>query len=220
MSYREHAPPLELEGWLECIWERRGEPGPPVRVLPDGCIDVLWIEELGTFVVGPNTRAVLAELPLGARVVGARFRPGAAPAFLGVAAEALRDVRMPFGLGLEAVPDAGVLGTVLTCRRPRAGRPDPLVGETVRRLEAPGVGIAALAAELGVSDRQLRRRVTRAVGYGPKRLARVLRLQRAVGAARAGDELARVALDAGYADQAHFAHECRELAGVSPTALL
>jgi len=94
------------------------------------------------------------------------------------------------------------------------------VRETVSRLERPGVEIAPMAAELGVSERQLRRRVTRAVGYGPKRLARVLRLQRAVGAARAGDELARVALDAGYADQAHFAHECRELAGVPPTALL
>jgi AraC-like DNA-binding protein len=52
------------------------------------------------------------------------------------------------------------------------------------------------------------------VGYGPKLLARVLRLQRALRAARAGEELAWAALEAGYADQAHFAHECRALAGV------
>jgi AraC-like DNA-binding protein len=86
-------------------------------------------------------------------------------------------------------------------------------------LAAPRARVEALAGELGVSSRQLRRRCEAAVGYGPKQLARVLRLQRALAAARAGEELAAVAAGAGYADQAHFAHECRELAGVPATAL-
>jgi AraC-like DNA-binding protein len=219
MTYREHAPPAPLGRWLECIWERVGE-AEPVRVLPDGCIDVLWVEGEGTYVVGPNTRAFLAPLRVGARVVGARFRPGGAPALLGVVPEEVRDVRVPYGLELDTAPDPSVLGAALTRHLGRAELPDPLVAESVRRLELPAVAMSGMAADLGVSERQLRRRVTSAVGYGPKRLARVLRLQRAVGAARAGGELARVALDAGYADQAHFAHECRELAGVSPTALL
>lgn len=60
----------------------------------------------------------------------------------------------------------------------------------------------------------------RAVGYGPKRLARVLRLRGALAAAHAGTELGRVAADAGYADQAHFTHDCRALAGVSPSTVL
>ena len=64
-----------------------------------------------------------------------------------------------------------------------------------------------------MSERALRRRVRTAVGYGPKRLGRVLRLGRALAAARAGDDLGRVAFDAGYADQAHFSGDCRELAG-------
>ena len=62
--------------------------------------------------------------------------------------------------------------------------------------------------------------MTAAVGYGPKRLGRVLRLRRALAAARAGDELGRVAFDAGYADQAHFSGDCRELAGVPPSLLI
>jgi AraC-like DNA-binding protein len=33
-------------------------------------------------------------------------------------------------------------------------------------------------------------------------------------------DLARLALDAGYADQAHLTRECRRLAGVTPTALM
>jgi AraC-like DNA-binding protein len=48
----------------------------------------------------------------------------------------------------------------------------------------------------------------------------VLRLRRALAAARAGGDLARVAFEAGYADQAHFSGDCRELAGIPPTALL
>jgi len=36
----------------------------------------------------------------------------------------------------------------------------------------------------------------------------------------AGEQLGRAAIDAGYADHAHFAHDCRNLAGVAPSALL
>ncbi len=76
-----------------------------------------------------------------------------------------------------------------------------------------------VAGDLAISERQLRRRVTAAVGYGPKRLARVLRLRRALTAAEKGAGLARAALGAGYADQAHFANDCRELAGVAPSVM-
>jgi AraC-like DNA-binding protein len=230
MSYREHAPPVALAPWLECLWERRGE-GPPVRVLPDGCIDVVWTEGDGTYLVGANTTAFLATPARGAHVVGARMLPGAAPALLGVTAEEMRDAQLPVddlwpGEGgrlaqeLDARPDpVAALRRALVLRAGRAARPDPLVREAVVRLALPEASVAALAGELNVSERQLRRRVCAAVCYGPKRLARVLRLRRAVAAARAGDDLARIAFDAGYADQAHFANECMTLAGVTPSAL-
>jgi transcriptional regulator GlxA family with amidase domain len=85
--------------------------------------------------------------------------------------------------------------------------------------------VAGIADRLSISERQLRRRVATAVGYGPKRLARILRLYRALETAHAArglenGDLARVAFDAGYADQAHFANECRLLAGVPPSAVL
>ncbi len=232
MSYGEHAPPVVLTPWLECTWERHAEPGPPVRVLPDGCIDVVWIEGRGPRVVGPNTTAFLVALPTGTRVVGARLRPGAAPALLGVRAEALRDASVPLaevwgdaGARLAGVLDehpdpVAALRAALQARRNRADAPDSLVREAVLRLAQPHLDVGRLADELYVSERQLRRRVSAAVGYGPKRLARVLRLGRALRAARAGDELAWAAITAGYSDQAHFAHECRTLAGVPASELL
>lgn len=214
------------------MWQRSAAAGPPVRVLPDGCIDVVWIEGRCTQVVGPNTTAFVVDLPAGTRVVGARLRPGGAPGLLDVAAESLRDARVPVdevwgdegarlaaSLDESSDPAAGIRSW-LAQRTARATRPDPLVREAVLRLERPDTEIGGLADDLGLSERQLRRRVVAGVGYGPKRLARVLRLQRALEAGRAGGDLARVALDAGYADQAHFTNDCRALAGVPPSAVL
>jgi len=234
MSYREHAAPPSLAPWLECTWERRGD-GAPVRVLPDGCIDIVWTEGAETILVGANTSAFMSPVGCGVRVAGARFRPGAAPALLGVAAEGVRDVRIEVeqlwggdGARLAASLDShgdpvGGLREWLLGRLRDAQRPDPIVRVAVQQLrEATGApaSVARIATYLGVSERQLRRRVAGAVGYGPKRLARVLRLHRALEAARAGDGLARVAFDAGYADQAHFANECRLLAGAPATVVL
>ncbi|MEV4259204.1 helix-turn-helix domain-containing protein, partial [Spirillospora sp. NPDC049652] len=67
---------------------------------------------------------------------------------------------------------------------------------------------------VGLGERQLRRRTLAAFGYGPKVLQRVLRFQQVLAAVRAGVPAAVAAADAGYADQAHMAHEVRDLAGV------
>jgi AraC-like DNA-binding protein len=232
MAYREQPPWPALAPWVQCTWQRRGDGGPPVRVVPDGCIDIVWTEGSGTQVVGPNTRAFLVPLAARTRVAGVRLHPGAAPALLGVDAVALRDAQVAIedvwgdagsrlGERLDSHDDrVGALLAALADRAPRASRPDPLVRAAVARLDAPQVAVAPLADELGLSARQLRRRFERDVGYGPKRLARVLRLARALDAARRGVELARAAAGAGYVDQAHFAHDCRSLAGAAPSALL
>lgn len=232
MEYREHAAPAALTAWVDCAWERC-DGGAPVRVVPDGCIDVIWTAGAGTQLVGANTTAFVVDLAPRTHVVGVRLRPGAAPSLLGVDARALRDARIGLervwgddgrrlGERLDATSDerrALLLGALADRARSSAA-PDPLVAAAVARLDAAAADVRALAAGLHVSERQLRRRVASAVGYGPKRLARVLRLQRALAAARSGDELARAAADAGYADQAHFAHDCRDLAGAPPTVVL
>jgi AraC-like DNA-binding protein len=232
MTYREHPPPPALAPWVQCAWQRSGDGGSPVRVVPDGCIDVVWTEGAGTQVVGPNTTAFLVPLASGTRVVGVRLHPGAAPALLGVDAAALRDGRRAIddawgdeGQRLAEALDehddrAHVLLSALAQRAASAAAPDALVRAAIGRLLVPRVTVAALARELGVSERQLRRRFEATVGYGPRRLARVLRLGRALAAAHAGEELGRVAAEAGYADQAHFAHDCRSLAGAAPSVLL
>ena len=77
-----------------------------------------------------------------------------------------------------------------------------------------GWGVSAVATTIGISERQLRRRSLDAFGYGPKTLARVLRMTRALALARAGVPFVDVALRTGYADQPHLARDVKELAGV------
>ncbi|GGM29030.1 hypothetical protein GCM10012279_54650 [Micromonospora yangpuensis] len=80
--------------------------------------------------------------------------------------------------------------------------------------------MTATAAEVGLGPRLLRRRCQAWFGYGPKTLARILRMRRALALARCGTPLAEVAARSGYADQAHLTRDVRDLAGLPPQALL
>jgi AraC-like DNA-binding protein len=110
---------------------------------------------------------------------------------------------------------------------------DPLVAYLLRRLERPhGVRIAALAEEVGYSERQVLARFKRAVGLGPKQYARIRRFQlvlEALGAPGTVDieltgaplpapDWADLAAGLGYVDQAHFTHEFNGFAGMTPSA--
>lgn len=121
---------------------------------------------------------------------------------------------------IDAAPDPAAALEELALRLAAAAPPeDPLVRAVAAALAA-GRGVAATAEAVGLGARQLHRRSLAAFGYGPKTLARILRLQRALGLARSGVPLAETAARTGYADQAHLARDVRELAGTRLTALL
>jgi hypothetical protein len=69
-------------------------------------------------------------------------------------------------------PDSRLVGVRM---RPGAAGSDP---HALLRRAMRLRGVAEVAGGLGVSERQLQRRVCDAVGYGPKMLARVLRFRR------------------------------------------
>lgn len=114
---------------------------------------------------------------------------------------------------------ASGLEEVALCWASGVAPPDPLLTQVVAALHT-GRPVAATADELGVGARQLHRRSLTAFGYGPKTLARVLRLQRALALARAGVPFADTAARTGFADQAHLARDVRELAGMPLGELL
>ncbi|MGV9455143.1 DUF6597 domain-containing transcriptional factor [Streptomyces sp. NPDC003635] len=215
--------PSRLAGAV--VWAHTASGGG--RVLPDGCMDLLW-HEGRLIVAGADTRAYVTERE-GGDWVGVRFFPGSAPAFLGVPAHELRDRRVDLAdlwpasqvrrlrgrIGSAADTLTALEDVVLE----RAEPPEPVLRRLVAALGA-GRPVGAVADELGLGARQLHRRSLAAFGYGPKTLARVLRLRRALGLARAGVPFADTATLAGYADQAHLARDVKELAGVPLGVLL
>ena len=212
------------------VWTRVAD-GSSSWILPDGCIDVLWNGRELT-VAGPDTTAHRASAPNGTRYAALRFASGVAATVLGVAADGLRDQRP--GLADVIGPDDTdrLAESLLATDHPsselerwagrrlaHAGGRDRIMCR-VAALIGDGRTVAEVAAQVGLSERQLNRRSLASFGYGPKVLARVLRLQRALGSARGGMSLVQASLAAGYADQAHFAHEVRALTGQSASQLV
>jgi AraC-like DNA-binding protein len=238
--YRELLPPPALRRHLACAWLSHDD---AVRVLPDGCVDVVFSAER-LIVAGPATAASLAPATPGRMRFGVRFRIGSAGAVLGVPVSELLDDDVPLSELWGA--DARRLETRVRAAEATAGADEPLdalaalvYGVAERALMADqasadrlvrdavltlvrGSSLQKTADVLGLGDRQLRRRFDAAVGYGPATLVRIHRFQRflALAERHRGLPLARLAVDSGYADQAHLSRECRRLAGVSPTALL
>jgi AraC-like DNA-binding protein len=204
MAYRElpTAHPL-----LACLWSNEGGPRTH-RILPDACVDI--VSRDGELIVaGPATHAQLTTID--GMAFGVRFRIGAAGAALGLPAAELLDLSVPLEDVWGDAPEIADVQALAAAVRGRSA-PDELV-----RAAATGTPRHAL----GIGDRQLRRRFLDAVGYGPKTLERILRFQRFLQLADdGGDDLARLALEAGYADQAHLTRECTRLAGLPPAALL
>lgn len=225
-GYREFAAPATLRDSIACFWTRRGDGG-TVHVLPDACTDLIWLAGVGAIVAGPDTGPFFSPTEPGQWIVGARFLPGAGGAALGLPLEEVRDHRVPLAdLGLdpreqlsgdlEPVDALAAVSTAAT-RMAAAGPPDRAAQAATLSLLDPRQRVDRLAADLGWSERQLRRRCLAAVGYGPKTLQRVLRFRRFLAADRS--DIGRAAVEAGYSDQAHLTRECRRLTGLPPSRL-
>jgi AraC-like DNA-binding protein len=88
----------------------------------------------------------------------------------------------------------------------------------------PFASLDELSGLSGLSERQIRRKFDEAIGYGPKKLQRILRLQRLLWLASYEStpvpNLAHLSFATGYADQSHMTREVVALTGASPRHLL
>jgi AraC-like DNA-binding protein len=248
-TYVERPPIAALAGVVSSVWIQQIAPDAPPYVqrnIPSGGVELVCRLGSEPRVVGPLTGAMVEVLEPGTTVVGLRFAPGAAAGVLGLPASELVDLAVgvhdvwgPTANGFAHpeladpdAPPADLLARVqllVAARLADAGAPDPLVAEAVRRLRWSTDDVGSLTTSLHISERQLRRRFQAATGLAPKPLHRVLRFQRfhalaqhaiASGASPASDGIARLAAEAGYADQPHLNRECVRLTGAAPGAFL
>ena len=216
---------------LLCRWDYvQGALAAPALVLPDACVDLLW-DGARLSIAGPDTQAQYAHVAPGRRLQGLRFAPTAAARWMGVPLHALADQRVDLhDLGsprLSALADrmaeregdamAWLAERILVDTPPR----DRAMQAVHARLSCPQPdSVAQLARDLGITERTLLRRCDEAFGYGPKLLARILRLQRFLQHRHRHAHLLDAALDAGYYDAAQLAGDARRLTGLTPTQLI
>jgi AraC-like DNA-binding protein len=188
-------------------------------------MDLMWLgDEL--VIAGPDTQAFSHSTPAGTRLTGLRFAPGYGPFVFGAPAREFVNERVPLDalwkrdkvrrIGDEIVErGAGEVLEDVALREASTTATDWSFITTIARDAQRGVSVERIAESVGVSARQLQRRALHAFGYGPKMLARILRLVRALDLARAGTPFAEVAATTGYADQAHLSRDVREFSGAS-----
>jgi AraC-like DNA-binding protein len=208
-------------------------------VVPDGCIDIVLINDEAPMVIGPWTEPFAAPQACGTVILGARFHPGRAPGLLGLPASTLINqsvsleavwskaecaqfVRIIEQEGLPARRAAMELA--LLDRLAHAGAVDETMSAAIQWLAGhPDGRIEQVSEWIGIGERQLRRRFETAVGYGPKLFQAVLRFQRLLHLSvpvSAPRNLAQLSANVGYADQAHMTREVRRFAGSPPTVAL
>jgi hypothetical protein len=109
-AYREYRPPPGLAPAVACVWEQVPATDHTQRVVPDGCVDLIWRPERGVEIAGADTGPRTEELPAGTRHSGIRIRPGAASSFLGLPASEVRDLQVSaaqvWGKWIESVDEA------------------------------------------------------------------------------------------------------------------
>lgn len=184
---------------------------------------------------GARATAYVRDVSSPACSVGAMLHPGTARLLFGGSAAELSGAHTPLedvwgsraAAARERLLEArspeqrlDLFEALLLERLPRVRGVNPAVAEALGKLGACPVN--GVVAESGYSHRRFITLFVDAVGLTPKRYARVLRFKQVLArmVAAPNEPLARVALEAGYSDQAHFNRDFREMAGISPTRYL
>ncbi len=229
-----------LDRVLACSWT--ASPSGRHRLIPDACLDLVWLSTGDLWLCGPETSAWTFQLPAGVESVGVRFRPGVAPPLWGFDGSTIRNRRIAWCdvvgaaanddllAALEWSPDdhgritalENTVAARLMVAGPRAF--DDVADAVLQRLAAdPGARAGDIAEMCGLTPRQLLRRCQTAFGYGVSTLARIVRFHRfwsIVELSPPGRSFAALAQDAGYSDQAHLVHDCRAITGLPPLRFL
>ncbi|MGN2640180.1 helix-turn-helix domain-containing protein [Nocardia takedensis] len=226
-----------VEWYWSVRWDLRGRAPYRAEVLSFPCVNVTFERDgarVGGFVNGVSTGKYIRELSGVGETFGVRFRAGGFGACTGLDVGAFKDSAIAL---TEAIPAAvglseRVLEASSDARRREvaeeffAGLPVPadptypLVLRIVAAMEHDPelTRVDQVTDRFGVGARTLQRMFRRYVGAGPKWVLRRYRLQDGADLLARGRfaDLAALAAELGYFDQAHFSREFTAEIGMAP----
>jgi AraC-like DNA-binding protein len=238
--YLEYSPSPRLNPFVASYWSLQvSEIKEPenYRVLPDGCIDLLFdnISRPSGVIVGSMTKSVSVTLQPNARYFGVRFRPGGASSFLNISLKEIADTQLKledvwrnayseFSDVMDNKPVKRQIETVENLLEKQLsnnaiGNRKVQAAITLLNAHDGNYSVNMLSRTLEISRQHLNRIFTEAVGLNLKMFSRIVRLQAALKCARRApvNDWALFALENGYYDQAHFISDFKDLTGVTPT---
>lgn len=241
-NYRERAPVAALGDYVRCVWTFEGPASDtPQPIAPDGCCELIvhrgapysertqegYRAQAPVLFVGQLTAplTLLAHEPVA--VIGVRFQPWAARAFLGVNADRATDRRLDLA-ALHGAPVTALLRDVRAapCLEAAAKVTEAYVAQRLRGVALNAdvrASVEAMQDERApsqpsdLSERQWQRRFKAEVGVSERQLHSVLRFRRVFDVIEGPGPLGWVeaALAAGYFDQPQMARDFRRYLGVS-----
>jgi AraC-like DNA-binding protein len=191
------------------------------------------------WISGMQRQFIVMGVESGSSMMGAHFRTGGAAPFFGFPLSELsgnvveldliwkREILILREQLLEAVSAErkfDLLESYLLSKAQARLEPDSAVSAALRTLRSwPMLSLRELAAQLGLSHKQMLSRFDCRVGLTPKLTSRIFRLQRvltAANGAKTTPDWSDLAVECGYYDQAHLIHEFQQLAGLTPSEYL
>lgn len=239
-GYQETIVTPETSRTIEARWSYVATACGESIILPDGRCDVIFRFNTGRadapapIMTGPATRPYSVTFNPNDTWVGVRLRPGSGKLLwrqdiANAEDKVLRGQevykRLPSlnALSLTAPTIEDVTSALSTiCAFDQTGRSPTTAALALEAIHLSGgrIRIAALAALMNRSTRQLNRIFRSSVGLSAKDYARLVQFHRALGLIqKEGLTIADAGFEAGYADQAHLTRSFQRFGGFSPTEI-
>ena len=227
-----------VERYWAVTWDLRGQPPYQQRITPYPNVHLTWVTGAASAVHGVPRRHVVRELAGLGHVFGVAFRPGGFRPWLGRPVSTLTDRSVPARELFPMLPDHDeepermrtAVEAYLSGRRPAEDPLSALASDLVAGIAAdPDLSrVDRLAERTGLGMRRLQRLFNDYVGVSPKWVIRRYRLREVTvrlergGAGGPGGpggpvDWARLAVELGYADQAHLSRDFTAMFGEPPT---
>lgn len=239
-DHARYHPSPDLEAYVEHFWavrwDLRGSPPHRAETLPHPSVHVVFERGVGGRIVGVTRGKFTVHLEGEGGVFAAKFRPGGFYPFARTPIATFTDRTVTLGsvwgpdgdrlerTVLATTGDDAMMEVVENFLRDRRPEPDAhatLAGVIVDAIAGDRLILTVddVARRFGVNPRKLQRLFGQYVGVNPKWVIQRYRLHEAAEQlARGPANQAALALELGYADQAHFARDFKAVIGTSPAA--
>ena len=235
----EHFEPSEhLHPWVTRFWfgrwDRRGKPPFPQTVIPHPCVNVEIVRGLPAMVAGVKSKSQSISLRGRGAIFGVKFAPGAFRPLFGRSVALLTDRSVPIGSVFPGAEKWSALPALRTTAAMVARAESLLAPLVPKEIDAQLlrvtrihdriardrsiVRVEAVAEIAKTSVRLVQQLLREWIGVTPKWVISRYRLHEAAArlANDASTDVAAIANELGYFDQAHFSRDFKRLVGMPP----